>query len=147
MEMELLPALMLGLLLLAAAAGLIASHVRTWHRARGNELESVEQDYRRRQYRRRLQASGMIGLVGILLPLGTLIPLQLHPSLFVFFWFGVMLLTVWIMLLALGDMFSTRNFARRAQRENLVRQAKLRAELSRIQAGRRNGSPHHIAQN
>lgn len=139
--MKLLPAAILAAALLVLAAGLIWSHLRTWRRAQAQELEPEEHDYRRRQFRRRMQASAMIGIVGGCLVIGALIPEDKWPTAFVIFWFGVILLVLWIMLLAVGDIVSTRMFVAHMDRERIVEQAKLEAELRRAKATRSNGHP------
>ncbi|MEX0710790.1 MAG: hypothetical protein WD278_00485 [Pirellulales bacterium] len=117
------------LLILCLAAGLLHSHLRTWRWARGASLDRLEYDFRRRQFRRRVQASAMLALVGIALFAGQLLPWRRWPSLYVFFWCGVMLLVFWVALLALADVIATNAYARRLRTQRLVEQAQRRARL------------------
>ncbi len=56
--------------------------------------------------------------------------LRLHPSLFVFFWWGVTLLVFWMCALAAADGVSTHLHAARIRREQCVARAQLEAESS-----------------
>ena len=128
--------------LLLAAGGLIRSHQRAWRalQQRRGQMEPSEYDFRRRQLRRRWQTSAMLGLVGIgMLIGGLLIVRRAAPQLVVVFWLGVMLLVVWIALLAAADIVSTRLYFSRLRRDYVVEQARLQAQLRRMERTRGNG--------
>jgi hypothetical protein len=135
------PILLFSLLLLLAAVGLMVSHVRTWRLVRTREPGANEMNYRRRQFRRRMQTSAMLGLLAIALGAG-------HPLTYWFrsipwfplaYWGVVMLLLCWIVLLALVDVWATKHYFGRLQDECLVEQTKLRAEAKRLQSIQGNG--------
>jgi hypothetical protein len=113
------------------AAGLLLWHVLSWRHLQREE-EGAELDFGRRQFRRRVQTSSMLGVLAIGLCVGQLIPRQQTPTLFVLFWLGLLLLLAWIVLLALGDLIVGRQHIARLSRERRVAEAQLRAELQRL---------------
>jgi hypothetical protein len=126
--------------LLLAAGGLLASHVWVWRASRRQKLDPQELDYRRRQFRRRMHTSAMLGLLAVVTLGGYLLTLWFRSAwLIVVFSGSVMVLACWVVLLALLDMYATKQHFGRLRQDCLVEQAKLEAELRRIQAVRGNG--------
>ena len=139
---EVLSSVVTALLLVLVAAWLMNSHARTWQRVwrRRKELEPNELDYRRRQFRRRVQTSAIVGLIGIGILAAQLISLlPVSRVLVVIVWGVVMLLAIWLGLLAVADMIATRHYFRRLKQSYLVQEACLQAELRRLQRTRGNG--------
>jgi len=127
--------------LLVCAIALIFSHIRAWRRVREQDCPPKELDYHRRQFRRRMQTSVMLGLLAVALFVGQLLT---GPPLFmVLFWAALLLLIVWMGLLAAADIMATRQHFGRLRHEHLLEQAKLQAELRRIQSARSNGKAKH----
>jgi hypothetical protein len=101
----------------------------------------MEHDYRRRQYRRRMQASAIIGIVGIALFVGitfflgeqSLIPWVEDVVVIFTYWLAVVLITIWMALLALVDVWATRRYLNCIHENDLLEQTKLHAELHRLQ--------------
>ena len=140
--MEVWSSVSIALLVLLATAGLISSHLRTWRLVQQNatQLQPSELDYRRRQFRRRMQTSAMLGLVGIGVLAGRLLIVFRSPPLVVLiFWSGVVLLVVWLGLLAVADMISTRYYFGRLRQDYLVEEARLQVELRRLKRSGGNG--------
>jgi hypothetical protein len=137
--MKFLPSTLFSLILLLVSGVLMLSHWRNWNAYRGQELPQTEFDYRRRQFRRRMQASGMIGIVGIALFAGvalflgreSLIPWFEDPVIIFVYWAAVVLITVWMALLALVDVWASRRYVNRILEDDLLEQTKLHAELFR----------------
>lgn len=127
---------LIALLLLLAAGVMMFIHVRTWHTVRQQDSSSNEVNYYRRQFRRRMQSSAMLGLLGVALFIGQLIT---RPILEIAFWGVTLILVVWLGLLAGVDIIATRYHFGRLRRNYLIEQVKLQAELRRIQNLRRNG--------
>ena len=126
--------------LLLCAAGLMFSHVRTWRRFRELELEPEEFDYRRRQFRRRMQTSAMLGLLAIAIFVGELLVAWSDSVWFgMSFCVGMLIVVIWVGLLAAVDIFATKHHYNRLRQSYVIEQAKLQAELRRIQAKRGNG--------
>jgi uncharacterized membrane protein YesL len=133
-----IPALVFGACLILGGTAALVWHVRSWRRHRRNDQTSgAELQYYRRQFSRRIQATGLIVLIGILLPIGDL-PLWKHyPGSWAVFWMAVLGLTVWLLLLGLSDLQSTRVHSRDAiQRLHALRekQRELEREIARIKA-------------
>ena len=137
--MKFLPSALFSLMLLLFSGVLMLMHWRSWKAFQQENLPQMERDYRRRQYRRRMQASGMIGIVGIALFVGvafflgreSLIPWIEDIVLIVSYWFAVLLITVWMALLALVDVWATRRYLTRICENDLMEQTKLHADLFR----------------
>jgi hypothetical protein len=122
-----------SVLLLVVSSVLMLINWRSWKSFRRSESLENERDYRRRQFRRRMQASGMIGVIGIALFLGdTLIVWFDDPVVTVLFWVSVVMITLWTVLLAMVDIWATRRFLDRVSEDNFMEQTKLHAELYRL---------------
>lgn len=118
-----------------------------WHQWKYRQPEAtadeLSQAHARRQLRRRLQVSAMIALLGLLIPLGDMLPLfRKSPVAFFVFWVAMLCLTGWIVLLALADMASAKVFHSRAAKQLLQQKQELEAELARYRS-RSNGHPIH----
>ena len=141
--MDLSSAIFVSALLLLAAGGLMVSHVRTWRAFQREPLDPREFDYRRRQFRRRMQTSAMLAVVAAAVFIGHLLTLWLESWMFaVVFWGAVMLVLCWVGLLAAADVWATKHHFGRLRDECLVEQAKLQAELRRLQAVQSNGKQY-----
>ena len=110
----------------------MAAHCRTWRRAQRRELEGREFDYYRRQFRRRMQTSAMLGLLALAIFVGRWMTRPATST--VIYWGGVLLVLGWVALLAMADMLATKHHISRLRRDHLIERAKLHAELRRIQA-------------
>jgi predicted lipid-binding transport protein (Tim44 family) len=140
--MSLYTIILLPTVLLLAALAMLYSHLRAWREYQRQPLENDERDYRRRQFRRRMQSSTMLGLLGVGLGAGQALMLW-FPSPFWLgvFWAAMLLGLLWVGLLALADAWETRHFYGRRQCQCLIERAALEAKLRRIQEGRGNGKP------
>jgi amino acid permease len=138
--MDLCSVILVSAILLLVAVGLMISHVRSWRAYQKEELDAEDFDYRRRQLRRRMQTSAMLGLLAVALLVGYVLMVWLHSAWFAaVFWTAVMAVACWVALLAGVDMWATRHHFGRLRHECRVEQAKLEIELRRIQAIRGNG--------
>lgn len=122
---------LMPLLVVLLGGGLLVWHWQCWRGACAADDGRDELDYQRRRFRRRMQTSGMLLLVGVAMACGQAISPQRHPSLFVSVWAGVALLAVWAMALAFADVLATRAHVSRLLRRQFAEQAKLQAELMR----------------
>jgi hypothetical protein len=126
--------------LLLASAALMLSHVRAWRKQRQADLEEAEFHYRRRQFRRRMQTSGMIGVLAVALPLGSALTFWSGSALFaLFFLLFLTLVVVWVCLLAIVDVWSTKRHFDRFRNKDLLEQTKLRAELRMFETAKNDG--------
>jgi UDP-N-acetylmuramyl pentapeptide phosphotransferase/UDP-N-acetylglucosamine-1-phosphate transferase len=140
--MDLLPsALISGLLLLAASAWLVW-HVRQWRRVQAASITPEEYDYRWRQFRRRMQTSTMLGIIAVAIFFGVLLERWIiWKPFFVIYWLAVLLLLLWVMVLAMVDIWATKFYYDRLRNSYFHEKLKLEAELRRQQAVRSNGKP------
>ena len=131
----------MGLALFALGLGLMRWHAVAWRGQREDEqLGEGEQIRYRRRYRRRMQTSGMLALLGLMIAIGdALVPWQRFPNLFAA-WIAVMLMLVaWIILLALGDLASTAAHTRHDLARVRQEQRALELRLEELKNRRSNG--------
>ena len=121
--------ILFSIFLIVVAAVLSAVQVRTWRSARRRELNDRDRRFVDRQFRRRIQIDVMIGVVGVAV-LGE--SWVAGPVAKAIYWSGMLLIGVWIMLLALADIASSRIHLQRLHREHVADFAALRADLRRI---------------
>lgn len=119
----------LSVLLVVASAVMLLWHLRAWRTADHGGLGAREADFLRRQFRRRSQASGMIGLIGLLL-LGDL--WITDPLSALLYWCGVALMVGWTMLLALADWFASRVYYGHLTAASHAEHASIQAEIEKF---------------
>ena len=143
--MNYLPSILVTLVLCISSAGLMAWHIRVWKLLQHTEINPRERDFRRRQYRRRIQTSAMLGVLGVAIFIGQLLMIRVTSRLIlVIYWSGVLVLVLWMALLALADMAATSFYYSREKNNYVVEHAKLQGELRRTrerEAKVRNGKP------
>jgi hypothetical protein len=133
--MDIYSVILVSAILLLASAGLLVSHVRSWRAFQQEESDTEEFDYRRRQYRRRMQTSALLGLLAGAMLIGYVLTFWIGSGWFAtLFWTAMMALAAWVALLAVVDMWATKHHFGRLRHDCLVEQAKLEAEIRRIQA-------------
>jgi hypothetical protein len=116
--------------LLLASALMIVSHIRAWRRHQREGLEPRELDYRRRQYRRRMQTSGLIGLLAFFLPAGEMLVIRLESTWIALAYLGLtMFLVLWVCLFAMADVLATKRYFDCLRHANLLEQTRLHALL------------------
>jgi hypothetical protein len=123
--------LLFPLFIICLAAGLVSSHLASWRQLKGQSLDPLEYAYRRSQFRRRMQTSGLLILTGVGLFAGQWIPWQRWPSLYVFYWSGIVLLVVWVLLLAAGDVLAARAYVRRLGLRHQIERSRLESQVNR----------------
>jgi hypothetical protein len=121
---------LLSLLLFGLSGLLLDMHRRSWLAARqDNSLSDFDVRFARSQYRRRTQASGIIGALGAGIAVGPLVPSEPWP--FVLYTASLVGACGCLMLLAVIDAWATRQNYARLRSEHLAAQMKLVQELSR----------------
>lgn len=133
--MDFYATLAVSFVLLLVAAGMMSAHQRAWKSAREKELDAKEFDYRRRQFRRRMQTSAMLAVLAVALSVGyAATNWWICSGLFAaVFWLATMLFACWVGLLALVDIWASKHYYGRQHHNYLVERAKLEAELRRMQ--------------
>ena len=140
--MDTLSVILFTLFVVLSAAGLMVWHVRAWHETARSAANQEEFLFYRRQFRRRMQTSGMLGVLGIGVLVGRLLMnLSLPRIVLACYWAGVLLLLVWLALLALVDVWATKFYFGRLRDRVRLEQAQLRAAADRRIAERDNGRP------
>jgi hypothetical protein len=125
------PTAVASTLLVGASLVLIRSHIRTWRRRNEtSDLDQADALHYHGQFRRRTLASGLLGLIGILIAVGDLaIPWRPAPRGWAIYWMVVLALTMYLLVLAVADALATSAHTRaalarlRAQRRQLEREA------------------------
>lgn len=126
-----LPAVCAGAIL--AAVGLGMGWFQWRYRQPPHDENPLARLHARRQLRRRLQISGLMILVGTLIPLGDLLPFfRKAPLAFALYWIAILVLMGWMVLLALGDLASAQIFHQRTRQQLRQQQAELERELHRL---------------
>jgi threonine/homoserine/homoserine lactone efflux protein len=133
---ERLPALIFGLLLVIGGAVMLWMHLRTWRSRRDDSsLSGEDRQYYRRQFRRRIQVSGLVIVIGILLPIMDVEDFgKNYPGWWTACIMLVLGLSLWIMFLAWGDLVSTRTYSRAALSRLREQQRELEQEAARLKS-------------
>jgi hypothetical protein len=140
--MDMFSVIAFTLFVVLSAAGLMAWHVRAWRASARSADDQEEFLYHRRQFRRRMQTSAMLGVLGVGVLVGRLLMNLPLPRVFLLsYWAGVLLLLVWLALLALVDIWATKFYFGRLRDRVRLEQAQLRAVAERRLAERDNGQP------
>jgi hypothetical protein len=132
-----IPALIFGACLLCVGIGMLWSQIKAGRRRADEPADPVERVFFNRQHRRRLQQAAMIILIAVLINVGDLIPWQNAPGTFGLYWGTVLCLVFWVILLAVGDMLSTKLYSDvslkriRLQREQLEETAEKLRQAAR----------------
>lgn len=130
-----LPALVVGALLLCAAAFVA---LKQWwaHRQLIQNMKVTEAGYQiaERQIRHRLAVGFLLFLLAVAIPLGDQFDIlfRARPGLFFAYWMGVLLLVFGMVVIALGDILSTLAYARISQVELRHERHELEEEIRRF---------------
>ena len=118
----------ISLALLGLSGVLIDSHRRSWRAVRQNDdLPERDRRYAQSQFRRRMQASGIIGLLGAAIGIYPLVPREPGPM--AFYLAAMVSACGCVMLLAMLDAWATRRHYRRQLGERLSAEIRLATEL------------------
>ncbi len=129
-----------GVLLVSGLCMMRAHHRRWQERQTDPELSDNDRWHFRHQYRRRMQASGMFVVLGLLIPLVDFDPLfRRHPLLWTALVIVILALTLWLAVLAVGDLLSTSAHSRVALGRIREQQRQLERQVSEIRARTSNG--------
>ncbi len=118
-----------ALLLVALSLALLAWHWAAWRRVDYGGLSERDQQFSRRQFRRRTYASGMVGAIGLLM----LTTRFAEPTMSLLLWLAILCAVLWLMLMALIDWWSSRTYYGRDQVVNTVEIELLKKEIRRFQ--------------
>jgi len=117
-------------LLVAIATALMIWHARSWRAAQALPEDSPERAFAWRQFRRRMQTSGMIAVLGLAIFVGYFVrsPAWIGP-----YWLGVLALLGWVLLLALLDIGAIHRYYGSLRAEHRLQMAALEARLRQFE--------------
>ncbi|HVU86294.1 MAG TPA: hypothetical protein VHD36_03170 [Pirellulales bacterium] len=127
----LFPAGVLGL-----AVAMLVAHRASWQRAQARIRNAVDLAFRYSQFRRRMQSSSLLALIGPTMLVGMQLSPDRSPKLYVTLWLMVTLATCWIGWLAVVDAVASARHFRRLGRERAIARDGLKREFERIIAAR-----------
>lgn len=132
-----IPALIVGVLLLGFA--LVSAWLQIRSRRELSELleaDPLAKTFADRQLRRRLQVSAMLGIVGVMIPLGDQLEqfFRGRPGLFFIYWVVVLILVAWSVLMALGDWLSASAYSSLVNIQLRQERKQLEVEVRRYRA-------------
>jgi hypothetical protein len=123
----------LGLVLLVVATLLVASHVRAWRLADHGGQGEAELEFQSRRFRRRLQASLLLGVIGLLILGDVALERYFREDLLrLLYWCGVLVLLLWLVLLAGGDWLASRAYYHRQWNRLQAERTALQADVDRL---------------
>lgn len=127
--------LIAGLCIVAVGVALLWSQSAAW-RSQQHEFRDDPRELRHLEarWRRRLQTSGLIVIVGILIPVADVqvIWRALGPQAAALMWIAIVSLCIWIVVLAVGDMVTTRAHSRATLARLQAHKQQLMDELERL---------------
>ena len=138
-----IPAVALGTALVLLGCGMMYSHLRAWRRQKLELMEDAT-DYRHfhGRFRRRMQTSACLAIVGFLIGVGDNVIWQFGPLASTIFWLMVIVFVCWIAMLALGDLTAVRAHSQTAMARNEAQRRALERELEEYRKPS-NGRPIH----
>jgi len=118
-----------SLLLVGLSLGMIIVHRRIFRMAIEQELDESESQYLHQQYRRRMLASSLIGVVGLALWIGLSVR---HPAIALCFWTAVSAVVCWTGWLGIVDWKSSQRNYQVLKKRNVDQHTMLKDELKKI---------------
>jgi hypothetical protein len=119
-----------ALLLVVLSLVLLAFHWAAWRKSDHGGLSEREQQFTRRQFRRRTQASGMLGAIGLLMITAQSVE---EKTMSLALWLAILCAVAWVILMALIDWWATRAYYGRDEVVNTVQMEMLKKEIRRFQ--------------
>lgn len=127
--------LIAGLCTIAVGMVLLRSHRADWRRQQQEFIDdSRELRHLQARYRRRRQTSGLIAIVGLLIPIADL-PIMwrnLGAMPATLLWIAIVSLCIWVGMLAIGDYATTRAHTRATLVRLQIHKQELIDELERL---------------
>jgi hypothetical protein len=138
--MDIYSVIIFSALVLLGAGVLMVSHVRSWRANQGQGIDARDLEFRRRQFRRRMMTSALLALLAVAVLVGYVLTWWLRSPWFTLvFWSSLLAVICCVAVLAGVDVWATNHHFSRMRDDCLIEQAKLRAELRRVQAVGSNG--------
>ena len=125
--------------LVLLSLALLAWHWSAWRKIDHGGLAQRDQEFFRRQFRRRTLISGMVGVIGLMIACSLWIEETWAQATF---WVGVLMALVWMVLLAMMDWWSSRTFYGRDQAVHAAAIEVLKAEVRKYESEKTQSPPH-----
>lgn len=113
---------------------LVIFHVRSqWHHCTDSTLTAADRKFYEKQYSRRLQTSGLLVTLGALIGgFGYVKALETSPVFATIYVIGLLVLTMWLVLLAISDVLATRIYISQLNRRSHNMQKSLEDALGEV---------------
>lgn len=136
-----IPSVIVGAVLVSLGLLWMWSHLRTWRAAKDDEsLDHFDQTHHANRFQRRMQTSGMVVLIGVLIPVGDIFVWNWGVWVSSVFWLGVLLLALWVGVQAIGDFTSVRSYSHAAMSRVNSQRQQAEAELAEYRRRKANES-------
>ncbi|MFP6762575.1 MAG: hypothetical protein VB858_03120 [Planctomycetaceae bacterium] len=127
------PSVLVGALLVIFGLLWMRSHLRNWRLAKDDStLDDFDIRHMVNRFQRRMQTSGMLVLIGILIPVGDIFILDWGLWSWSVYWLGVLILALWVGVQALGDLTAIQSYSRVTAARCASRRQEIEAELAEI---------------
>jgi hypothetical protein len=132
-----------GLALVLLGLAFLRRHRRTWQdRKNDPAIELSERKYYHRQYRRRMLTSGLLVLLGVLIPIGDALLERKFPLMAAtLYWVGVLLIVLFVLSLGFLDLFAAGLHTKDAMLRIRGEKAALEREVQEIRRTIRDQPP------
>lgn len=135
-----IPSVVLGAILVCLGLIWMRSHLVAWRNQRADEkADDFDRAHHAGRFQRRMQTSGMVVLIGILIPIGDVFVWNWGPVVASVFWLGVLFLALWVGVQALGDFTSVQSYSRAAMSRVNTQRQQAEAELAEYRRRKANG--------
>ncbi len=133
-DQQWIPGVVVGVFLVGLSLLWVWGVTGAWQRQKIDpDINPRERDFYSRQFRRRLQMAVLVGLIGILIPLGdTEIIWQSRPMEWACYITFVLLLSLWVLLLGFGDLAAIRSHHLPSLQSLKDRQRALQAKVAEL---------------
>lgn len=129
-----------GLILIVVGGLFMRWHVREWRAEQSDpSLDSYDLDHYRARYRRRMQTSGLLLFLGLLIPVWDWLLDQRFVQAATIMGFVIFGLVAWVFLMAWADLLSTKNHSRIALSKVRQKQRELERQASKLRNKDSNG--------
>lgn len=129
------PAVIFGSGLVVLGIGMMIAHWRSWKRQQQDaDAGGSDRAHYGNRFRRRMQTSALIAIVGLLLGLGDVFIWRFGVPAATLFWLVMLILVCWIAVLAVGDMTAIQAHSRNQLADIEAHRRVLEQELAEIRA-------------
>ncbi len=129
------PAVTFGSALVLLGIGMMIAHWRSWKRQQADTTaDNSDHRHYANRYRRRMQTSALIAIVGTLLAPGDVFIWRFGVPAATLFWMVMLLLVCWVAVLAIGDMTAIQSHSKNQLADLEAQRRVLEQELAEIRA-------------